>query len=73
MAAGVSLPGLVRRSDDTHNVQLIVYPDAYHAFDAPIVQPGKMLLGHWQEYNKSAADQSAKDLHKFLDDQIGGR
>jgi dienelactone hydrolase len=46
MAAGVSSPGLARRSDDTHNVQLIVYPDAYHAFDLPIVQPGKMLFGH---------------------------
>ena len=32
-----------------------------------------MLFGHWQEYNKSAADQSAKDLRKFLDDQIGGQ
>jgi dienelactone hydrolase len=69
MAAGVSSPVLARRSDDAYNVQLIVYPDAYHGFDA--FEPGKKFLGHWLEYNKSAADHAAKDLRKFLDDQIG--
>jgi dienelactone hydrolase len=73
MVSGTGSSGPAEHGDDAHNVQLMIYPDAHHEFDEPELRSGNRLFGHWQEYNKSAADQSARDLHKFLDDQIGGR
>jgi dienelactone hydrolase len=50
-----------------------VYPDAYHAFDAPDLKVPLEMFGHHLEFNQSAADQAAVALHEFLDATIGGK
>jgi dienelactone hydrolase len=52
-------------------VRLIVYPDAYHAFDAPGLQTPVQLLGHRLQYNKAAADQASDAVRGFLQKNIG--
>jgi dienelactone hydrolase len=52
-------------------VRLIVYPGAYHAFDAPGLERPVEFLGHRLEYNKSAADQAGDALREFLGEHIG--
>jgi dienelactone hydrolase len=54
-------------------VRLIVYPGAYHAFDAPGLERPIELLGHHLEYNKEAADQASDALREFLGDHIGDK
>lgn len=43
---------------------LIVYPGAYHSFDAPT--PGRSYFGHWLEYNAAAAEAASEEVRKFL-------
>jgi dienelactone hydrolase len=63
--------GLSRKRSDSAPIKLIVYPGAYHGFDAPgLATPGE-LSGHHLEFNQSAADQSIAALHEFLDATIG--
>src|SRR5262249_40689463 len=64
--------GVSRRREGAP-IKLIMYPDAYHAFDAPGLKTPRELLGHHLEYNQAAAEQSAVALHEFLDRVIGGR
>ena len=52
-------------------VRLVVYPDAYHAFDVPKFNTPMEYLGYHLEYNQSAADQSLVDLREFLDTMVG--
>jgi len=52
-------------------VQLIVYPEARHAFDAPGLERPIEFLGHRLEYNKPAADQASDALREFLAQHIG--
>jgi dienelactone hydrolase len=73
MVAGRSSLGITRDGMAARGVKLIVYPDAYHAFDAPGLQPGKRLFGHWLEYNRQATDEATQELHRFLDETIGRR
>ena len=49
-------------------IKLIVYPDAYHSFDVP--RPGRRYFGHWLEYNAAADEQAAKEVRRFLADQL---
>ena len=63
--------GISRDLSQGAPVRLIVYPDAYHAFDAPGLERPIEFLGHRLEYNKSAADQAADAVREFLSDQIG--
>jgi dienelactone hydrolase len=63
--------GISRQSGQGVPVRLIVYPGAYHAFDAPSLQAPVEFLGHHLEYNKPAADQAADALREFLGDQLG--
>jgi dienelactone hydrolase len=63
--------GVSRQKSDGAPVRLIVYPDAYHGFDAPGLAAPKEMLGHHLEFNKAAAEQSARALHDFLDATIG--
>ena len=65
--------GISRQKGEGIPVKLIVYPGAYHAFDAPDLKTPRKLLGHHLEYNQSAADQSAAALREFLDATIGGK
>lgn len=73
MVAGRSSLGITRDGIAARGIKLIVYPDAYHAFDVPGHESGKKLFGHWLEYNKAAADQATQEVHRFLDDTIGRR
>jgi dienelactone hydrolase len=73
LVAGRSGLGITRDGTIARGVKLIVYPDAYHGFDAPALEPGKRLFGHWLEYNRQATDQSTQEVHHFLDDTIGRR
>jgi dienelactone hydrolase len=65
--------GISRQKGEGIPVKLIVYPGAYHAFDAPGLKTPRKLLGHHLEYNQSAADQSAAALREFLQATIGGK
>jgi len=47
-------------------VKLVVYPGTYHAFDFPALQPGRMMFGHWLEYNPAAAKQAIQEVREFL-------
>jgi dienelactone hydrolase len=64
--------GISRQKDQGSPIKLIVYPDAYHAFDAPGLKTPVMLLGHHLEFNQAATDQAAVALHDFLKATIGG-
>jgi len=49
-------------------MKLIVYPGAYHVFDAPA--PARRYFGHWLEYN-AAADQAAQEeVRLFLAEHL---
>jgi dienelactone hydrolase len=52
-------------------VRLVVYPNAYHAFDVPKFKSPMEYLGYHLEYNQAAADQSLVDLREFLDTMVG--
>jgi dienelactone hydrolase len=66
LAEGGDDYGVSRRREGAP-IKLIVYPGAWHAFDAPTLKTPRELLGHHLEYNQTAADQSAVALHAFLD------
>ena len=70
LAAGRDSWGISREKDQGIPIKLIVYPDAYHAFDAPGVNT---ISEHHLEFSQSATDQSAAALLKFLDANIGGK
>jgi len=63
--------GISRQRVEGVPIKLIVYPGAYHAFDAPNLETPINLAGHHLEFNQSAADQSIAALHEFLDATIG--
>jgi dienelactone hydrolase len=64
--------GISRQKDQGVPIKLIVYPDAYHAFDAASLTTPVQLLGHHLEYNPSATDQAIDAVQEFLKAQIGG-
>lgn len=47
-------------------VKLVVYPGAYHAFDASTLKHGLHRFGHWLKYDTDAAERSAMEMHDFL-------
>jgi dienelactone hydrolase len=47
-------------------VQLVTYRGAHHAFDVEIFQPGRMMFGHWTEYNAKAAEDARRRIYAFL-------
>jgi dienelactone hydrolase len=65
--------GISRRKSEGASIRLIVYPGAYHAFDAPGLQTPIQFLGHRLEFNQAARDQSIEAVHEFLDATIGGK
>ena len=64
--------GISRQKDQGVPIKLIVYPGAYHAFDAPGLTTPVQLLGHHLEFNPSATDQAIIAVQEFLKAQIGG-
>jgi dienelactone hydrolase len=65
--------GISRQRDQGVPIKLVVYPGAYHAFDATNLTTPVTLLGHHLEFNQTATDQSITALHEFLDATIGRR
>ena len=51
-------------------IQLVTYPGAHHAFDVEIFQPGRMMFGHWMEYNAEAAEDARRRIYAFLIDYL---
>jgi dienelactone hydrolase len=51
-------------------IQLVTYPGAHHAFDIEIFQPGRMMFGHWTEYNAAAAEDARRRIYAFLADYL---
>jgi dienelactone hydrolase len=73
MVAGRDSWGISRQRSDGATVKLVVYPGAYHAFDASNLKTPIELLGHHLEFNPSAAGQSIDAVREFLDATIGGK
>ncbi|MBR1281180.1 dienelactone hydrolase family protein [Bradyrhizobium sp. AUGA SZCCT0177] len=73
MVDGRDAWGISRQKDQGAPIKLIVYPDAYHGFDAPNVTTPSELLGRHLEFNQIATDQSVVALREFLDATIGRR
>jgi dienelactone hydrolase len=73
LAEGGDDYGVSRRRGEGAPIKLIVYPGAYHGFDAPALKTPRELFGHRLEYNQAAADQSAIALREFLDAVIGSK
>jgi dienelactone hydrolase len=73
LAEGRDDMGISRQKGDGVPIQLVVYPGAYHAFDAPNLKAPGDLLSHHSEFNQSATDQSVDALRKFLYATIGGK
>ncbi|MEO8318552.1 MAG: dienelactone hydrolase family protein, partial [Bradyrhizobium sp.] len=65
--------GISRQRDQGVPIKLVVYPGAYHGFDAPGLKTPVQLLGHHLEFNQSATDQSMSAVQDFLKLTIGGR
>lgn len=65
--------GISRRRGDGVPIKLIVYPGAYHSFDAPGLKTPKQFLGHHLEFNQAATDQSIAAVREFLDATIGDK
>jgi dienelactone hydrolase len=63
--------GISRQKSDGAPVRLVVYPGAYHAFDAQGLQTPIQVLGHHLEFNKPAADQAIETLREFLQQNTG--
>jgi dienelactone hydrolase len=51
---------------DSAPITLQVYPDAHHAFDIAVLNPGRRALGHWVEYNELAAKDAEEKTRAFL-------
>jgi dienelactone hydrolase len=65
--------GISRQKTDGAPIRLIVYPDAYHGFDAPNLKTPRQFFGHHLEFNQAATDQSIDAVHEFLDSTIGAK
>ena len=63
--------GISRRKGEGAPMTLVVYPGAYHAFDAPGLQTPIQFFGHHLEFNQPATDRSINAVREFLDATIG--
>lgn len=73
MVEGRDDVGISRRKGDGVPMRLIVYPDAWHAFDAPQLQQPVQLLGHRLQFNPAAAEQASEALREFLSEHLGDK
>ena len=65
MVSGESDIGITRERGMGAPVDLIVYPDATHAFDA--AEPARTHLGHFMEYDATAARDADVKVRAFLE------
>jgi dienelactone hydrolase len=47
-------------------IELIIYPNAHHGFYYQELQPGRIMFGHWLEYNEEAAIDATRRMREFL-------
>jgi len=73
MVDGRDEMGMSRQRHEGAPIKLIVYPGAYHGFDAPNLETPVKLSEHHLEFNQSATDQSIVAVREFLDATIGRR
>jgi dienelactone hydrolase len=66
MVDGEDDMGISRQKGEGAPVRLIVFPDAYFAFDLPPLEPPTWYRGHRVEFNKAADEQSSEALRDFL-------
>ena len=59
-----------RRAGKGAPVKLVIYPGAYHAFDAQNLGDGRRLFGHWLKYEADAARHFILEMHDFLAAQL---
>jgi dienelactone hydrolase len=59
--------GISRQKSNSAPIQLIVYPDAYHAFDIPELSLPVVYAGHRLQFDEAAAHQSFTAVRRFLD------
>ena len=65
--------GISRRKGEGVPVRLVVYPDAFHGFDASSPQTPIEYFGHHLEFNQAATDQSIDAVREFLGATIGAK
>ena len=63
--------GISRQKDQGVPIKLIVYPGAYHAFDAAGLTTPVQFFGHHLEFNQSAMEASVDALREFLYATLG--
>jgi dienelactone hydrolase len=62
---------LVKRAGDNGaGIDIVIYPNAYHAFDIPSFSAGRRYFGHWLEYDEAAATDALMQTHRFLDGHL---
>ena len=66
LAAGDDDMGISRKKGQGAAVRLVVYPDAYFAFDLPALKSSTWYRGRHVEFNQSAADRSREALREFF-------
>jgi dienelactone hydrolase len=57
---------------DSAPIALHVYPDAHHAFDVAVLQPGHRAFGHSVEYNEPAAKDAEEKTRAFPAAHLAG-
>lgn len=67
LVAGEDDLGTSRQKTDGALIQIVVYPGAYHGFDAVALRSPVTYFGHHMEFNKPATDQSREALRGFLE------
>jgi dienelactone hydrolase len=73
MAAGEDDMGISRQNGQGAPVRLVVYPDAYFAFDLQVLKSPTWYRGRHVEFNKSATDRSSEELREFFRATVGGK
>jgi dienelactone hydrolase len=65
--------GISRQKGLGAPIKLVVYPGAYHAFDAAGLKTPIQYFGHHLEFNQAATDQSITAVRDFLETEIGDK
>jgi dienelactone hydrolase len=64
---------LERNAGKGAGVKLVIYPGAFHGFDASSLGEGKRSFGHWLKYDPDADERSKTEMRNFLAIQLGAR
>jgi len=67
MVAGKNGIGIARAPADRSMIELVVYPDTHHSFLASEARTGNRFMGHWLQYNETAAEDASKRVRRFFE------